>query len=157
MKDRRRLATIHAVMKLLVAWVAALALFAGTAQDAQAADACGLPKRGAATAWVDFADGSVPFWYRFARPGVIAAASNFIYPPKLRSAGAKTVYFDLYMNSRVGTPAKPTTEQETVDWAQRIFYRAVASADCAHAEHAGGVSWPTSPRHRNDRGAHEGT
>ena len=72
----------------------------------------------------------VPFWYRFARPGVIAAASNFIYPPKLRSAGAKTVYFDLYMNSRTGTPAKPTTAQETVDWAHRIFYQAVASADC---------------------------
>ena len=60
-----------------------------------------------------------------------AAASNFIYPPKLRLAGAKTIYFDLYMNSRVGTPAKPTTEQETVDWAHRIFYRAVASADCS--------------------------
>jgi hypothetical protein len=120
-----------AVRRMFLAGIIALALFAGTAQEARAADACGLPKRGAATAWVDFADGSVPFWYRFARPGVIAAASNFIYPPKLRTAGAKTVYFDLYMNSRVGTPAKPTTEQETVDWAHRIFYRAVASADCA--------------------------
>ena len=115
---------------LLVAGVAAVALFAGTAERADAADACGLPERGAATAWVDFADGSVPFWYRFARPGVIAAASNFLFPPRLRAAGAKTIYFDLYMNSRVGTPAKPTSEQETVDWAHRIFYRAVASADC---------------------------
>lgn len=118
------------VRKLLLAGVIAIALFAGTAQAAQAADACGLPTSG--TTWVDFADGSVPFWYRFARPGVVAAASNFIYPPKLRAAGAKTVYFDLYLNSRVGTPAKPTTEQEVVDWAHRIFYRAVASADCAH-------------------------
>ncbi|HEV2902592.1 MAG TPA: hypothetical protein VGW30_04965, partial [Gaiellaceae bacterium] len=117
--------------KFVLAGVVALALFAGTAQEARAADACGLPKRGAATAWVDFADGSVPFWYRFARPGIIAAASNFIYPPKLRTAGAKTVYFDLYMNSRVGTPAKPTSERETIDWAHRIFYRAVASADCS--------------------------
>src|SRR5215207_2047842 len=130
-KDRRRLATMAAVRRVFLAGVIALALFAGTAQDARAADPCGLPQRGAATAWVDFADGSVPFWYRFARPGIIAAASNFIYPPKLRSLGAKTVYFDLYMNSRVGTPAKPTTEQETVDWAHRIFYRAVASADCS--------------------------
>jgi hypothetical protein len=105
----------------------ALALFGGTAGKAEAA-ACGLPDKG--TAWVDFADGSVPFWYRFARPGVIAAASNFIYPPRLRAAGAKTVYFDLYLNSRVGTPANPTTEAETVDWAHRIFYRAVASSDC---------------------------
>jgi hypothetical protein len=119
------------VRKLLLAGVVALALFAGTAHEARAAGPCGLPERGAATAWVDFADGSVPFWYRFARPGVIAAASNFIYPPKLRTAGAKTVYFDLYMNSRTGSPAKPTTPEETVDWAQRIFYRAVASSDCA--------------------------
>lgn len=116
--------------KLVLAGITAIVLFAGTAQPAQAADACGLPTSG--TTWVDFADGSVPFWYRFARPGVVAAASNFIYPPKLRAAGAKTVYFDLYMNSRVGTPAKPTTEQEVVDWAHRIFYRAVASADCPH-------------------------
>ena len=118
------------VRKLLLAGVIAIALFAGTTQPAQAADACGLPTSG--TTWVDFADGSVPFWYRFARPGIVAAASNFIYPPKLRAAGAKTVYFDLYLNSRVGTPAKPTTEQEVVDWAHRIFYRAVASADCTH-------------------------
>ncbi|HEX7255424.1 MAG TPA: hypothetical protein VF236_05795 [Gaiellaceae bacterium] len=117
--------------RLLVGGVVAVAVFAGTAQQARAADPCGLPERGKGTAWVDFADGSVPFWYRFARPGVIAAASNFIYPPKLRAAGAKTVYFDLYLNSRAGTPAKPTTERETVDWAHRIFYRAVASAGCA--------------------------
>ena len=97
--------------RLFLAGVVALALFAGTAQEARAAAPCGLPERGDGMAWVDFADGSVPFWYRFARPGIIAAASNFIYPPKLRSAGAKTVYFDLYMNSRVGTPAKPTTER----------------------------------------------
>ncbi|HEU6443676.1 MAG TPA: hypothetical protein VFL61_01315 [Gaiellaceae bacterium] len=117
--------------RLVLAGVTALALFAGTAQEARAAGPCGLPNRGAATAWVDFADGSVPFWYRFARPGIIAAASNFIYPPKLRRAGARTVYFDLYLNSRVGDPAKPTTERETVDWAHRIFYRAVASSDCS--------------------------
>jgi len=116
------------VRRLVLAGVIAGALFAGTAQPARAADPCGLPTSG--TSWVDFADGSVPFWYRFARPGVIAAASNFIFPPRLRAAGAKTVYFDLYMNSRVGTPASPTTEREVVDWAHRIFYRAVASADC---------------------------
>ncbi len=74
----------------------------------------------------------MPFWYRFARPGVIAAASNFIFPGKLRAAGAKTVYFDLYMNNRVGTPDRPEDEATVVDWAQRIYYRAAASAGCAH-------------------------
>jgi hypothetical protein len=115
------------VRRAVLAGVIAIACFAATARPAEAA--CGLPENG--TAWIDFADGSVPFWYRFARPGVIAAASNFIFPPKLRSAGAKTVYFDLYMNSRVGRPDKPEKESVVVDWAQRIFYRAVASAGCS--------------------------
>ena len=113
----------------VLAGVIAIACVAATARPAEAADPCGLPDTG--TAWVDFADGSVPFWYRFARPGVIAAASNFIFPGKLRAAGAKTVYFDLYMNSRVGTPDKPQSEAVVVDWAQRIYFRAVASAGCS--------------------------
>ena len=32
--------------------------------------------------WLDFADGSVPFWNIFAKPGVVALASNYIFPPK---------------------------------------------------------------------------
>ena len=115
--------------KVVLAGVIAIVCFAATARPAAAADSCALPTKG--TAWVDFADGSVPFWYRFARPGVIAAASNFIYPPKLRAAGAKTIYFDLYLNSRVGTPTKPEKQEVVVDWAQRIFFRAVASSGCA--------------------------
>jgi hypothetical protein len=118
------------VRRFVLAGVIAIACFAATARPAEAADPCGLPEGG--TAWVDFADGSVPFWYRFARPGVIAAASNFIFPGKLRAAGAKTVYFDLYMNNRTGTPDRPEDEATVVDWAQRIYYRAAASAGCSH-------------------------
>jgi hypothetical protein len=122
------LASISGVRRAILAGVLAIACFAATARPAEAADACGLPEGG--TAWIDFADGSVPFWYRFARPGVIAAASNFIFPPRLRAAGAKTVYFDLYLNGRVGTPDKPQSQDVVVDWAQRIFFRAVASSGC---------------------------
>jgi hypothetical protein len=119
------------VRRYVLAGVIAAACLAAAARPApaDAASPCGLPESG--TAWIDFADGTVPFWYRFARPGVIAAASNFIYPPKLRAAGARTVYFDLYLNSRVGTPDKPEKESVVVDWAQRIFYRAVASSGCS--------------------------
>jgi hypothetical protein len=118
------------VRRFVLAGVIAVACFAATARPAEAATGpCGLPQGG--TAWVDFADGSVPFWFRFARPGVIAAASNFIFPAKLRAAGAKTIYFDLYMNSRVGTPDRPEDEAKVVDWAQRIYFRAVASTGCA--------------------------
>ena len=87
------------------------------------------PDRG--TQWVDFADGSVPFWYRFAKPGVIAAASNLLFPPQLRAGGAHTVYFDLYLNNRVGSPSKRVDPAKIEDQANRIFYRAVASSGCA--------------------------
>jgi hypothetical protein len=117
------------VKGFLVAGVAAIALLASNAQPAHAAGPCGLPSSG--TAWVDFADGSVPFWFRFARPGVIAAASNFLFPPKLRAAGAKTVYLDLYLTSRVGTPGEPLEPSDVVDWAHRMYYRAAASTGCS--------------------------
>ena len=113
--------------RAVLAGVIAIACFAATARPAEAA--CGLPENG--TAWIDFADGSVPFWYRFARPGVIAAASNFLFPPQLRAAGAKTVYWDFYLNNRVGRPDRPTDPEVARDWAQRIFFRAQASANCS--------------------------
>jgi hypothetical protein len=105
--------------------VAALAV----ASPARAADPCGIPTAG--TQWVDFADGSVPFWYRFAKPGVIAAASNLLFPPQLRAGGAHTVYFDLYLNNRVGSPSRRMDPARIEDQANRIFYRAVASTGCA--------------------------
>jgi hypothetical protein len=115
------------VRRAVLAGVIAIACFAATARPAEAA--CGLPENG--TAWIDFADGSVPFWYRFARPGVIAAASNFLFPPQLRAAGAKTIYWDFYLNNRVGQPNRPTHPDVARDWAQRIFYRAQASSNCS--------------------------
>jgi hypothetical protein len=111
----------------VVAGVVAIVCFAGFARPADAA--CDLPRSG--TAWVDFADGSVPFWYRFARPGVIAAASNFLFPAQLRAGGAKTVYFDINMNGRVGTPDRPEDEETVRDWAHRIYFRAAGSTDCS--------------------------
>src|SRR3954463_15845091 len=85
--------------------LAACAAFAAAPDRAAASATCGIPNKG--TLWVDFADGSVPFWQECARPGVIAAASNFISPEMLRSYGAKTVYFALPLIRRVGTPLEP--------------------------------------------------
>jgi hypothetical protein len=113
----------------ILAGVIAIACFAATARPAEAAGPCGLPESG--TAWIDFADGSVPFWHRFARPGVIAAASNFLFPPQLRAAGAKTIYWDFYLNNRVGRPDRPTHPEVARDWAHRIFLRAQASSACS--------------------------
>jgi hypothetical protein len=97
---------------------------------ARVAATCGLPDK--RPMWVDFGDGSVPFWDRiFRRPGLVVAASNFLMPPQLRAAGAKTVYFDLHLRTRVGTPTEPLTLSETLDWGDRMFLRAAASAGCA--------------------------
>jgi hypothetical protein len=83
-------------------------------------------------AWLDFADGSVPFWQVFAKPGVTALASNFIYPPKLRAAGAKTAYFDLYLNRRVGTTSAPADPSTIVAKANTFYEYAAKSMDCSN-------------------------
>jgi hypothetical protein len=98
--------------------------------------------------WVDFADGSVPFWRVFAKPGVVAAASNYIYPPKLRAAGAKTVYFDLHLNQRVGTPAKPADPSTIVAKAEKFYTYAAGSMDCSNpviAENELFGAWTPTP------------
>jgi hypothetical protein len=91
---------------------------------------CGLPQT--APLWVDYADGMVPFWSSiFARPGVVGAASNFIVPPQLRAKGAKTVYFDLYLVNRVGSPSKPADPSVIDARADKLFDTAAASSGCA--------------------------
>lgn len=92
--------------------------------------ACGLPQT--APLWVDYADGGVPFWSTiFARPGIVAAASSTIVPPQLRAKGAQTVYFDLYLNHRVGTPSKPADPSTIQARADKLFAAAVTSTGCA--------------------------
>jgi hypothetical protein len=115
------------VKKLLLILLAACAGFAAAPQRA-AADTCGVPEKG--TIWVDFADGSVPFWQTFARPGVIAAAANFIYPPQLRALGARTVYFDLNFRLRVGTPLEPYDPSVVINRANRLYSTAAMSSGC---------------------------
>jgi hypothetical protein len=120
------------VKRAVVLLGALLACGVGAARaDAPAALPCGLPQ--AQPLWVDYADGMVPFWSTiFARPGVVGAASNFIVPPQLRAKGAKTVYFDLYMNNRVGTPSKPADPSTIQSRADKLFDAAASSSGCDH-------------------------
>ncbi|HSC49906.1 MAG TPA: hypothetical protein VLD16_06545 [Gaiellaceae bacterium] len=113
--------------RLLVILLTVSAGFAAAPHRA-AADTCGVPDKG--TIWVDFADGSVPFWQTFARPGVIAAAANFIYPPQLRAAGAKTVYWDMNFRLRVGTPLEPYDPAVVINRANRLYSTAALSSGC---------------------------
>jgi hypothetical protein len=117
----------HVKKRLLLIVLCACAGFAAAPHRA-AAGTCGIPSKG--TLWVDFADGSVPFWQLFARPGVIAAAANFIYPPQLRAAGVKTVYWDMHFRRRVGTPLEPFDPAVVIDRANRIYSTAAMSSGC---------------------------
>ncbi len=91
---------------------------------------CVLPAK--TPVWLDFADGSVPFWNLFAKPGVVALASNLIYPPKLREAGALTAYFDLHLKRRVGTPSAPADPATIVGKANKFYDYAAQSMDCSN-------------------------
>ena len=97
---------------------------------AAANDACSLPAK--KPVWIDFADGSVPFWEQFAQPGMVDAASNFIFPPQIRARGAKTVYFDLNFTRRTGTPTEPADPAAVVDRANRFYTYASNSMGCAN-------------------------
>ena len=115
----------------MAAAAVALALAGGKGAPAQELQAdCNLFT--STPTWFDFADGSVPFWNLFARPGVTALASNLIYPPKLRAGGARTAYFDLYLNRRNGTPSAPADPATIVDKANKLYEYASQSMDCSN-------------------------
>jgi hypothetical protein len=123
------------VRRILVLGVCVLALTAAAARGGGPAAPlplpCGLPP--VQPLWVDYADGGVPFWSTiFARPGIVGAASNLLIPPQLRAKGAQTVYFDLYLNNRVGTPSKPADPTTIQARADKLFDTAVASSGCDH-------------------------
>src|SRR5213078_1291435 len=82
--------------------------------------------------WIDFADGSVPFWEEFAKPGAVAAASNFIFPPQIRARGAKTVYFDLNFTRRTGSPTEPADPSVVADRANRFYTYASNAMGCSN-------------------------
>ncbi len=112
------------VRRLLTILLAAGA-FAAASGPAAAAP-CGLPD--AKPIWIDY--GAPELVERFGRPGAIVAGSGDAYPVKARSLGAKTVYWDMYLNTRIGTPSKPADPASLPAKAERVFDFAVLSAGC---------------------------
>jgi len=100
------------------------------APGAATGDPCSLPTK--KPVWIDFADGSVPFWEEFAKPGAVAAASNFIFPPQIRARGAKTVYFDLNFTRRTGSPTEPADPSVVADRANRFYTYASNAMGCSN-------------------------
>ena len=91
-----------------------------------AAAPCGLPDQ--RPLWVDF--GAPELIARFGRPGVVVAGSGEAYPTTARAAGAKTVAWDMYLSTRVGTPMAPADPDALPARAARYFDFAVLSAGC---------------------------
>jgi hypothetical protein len=116
---------VRLVKKLLL--IIAAVLGAGLSAPAAAPAApCGLPD--VQPQWIDY--GTPELLSRFGRPGVVVAGSGADYPSKARAAGAKTVYWDMYLSTRVGTPMKPADNDGLPAKAQRVFDFAVLSAGC---------------------------
>jgi len=113
------------VKRLLLTLLAAGATFAAAPALAQAAP-CVLPSE--RPLWIDY--GVPQFEKTFAKPGVIVAGSGIGYPARMRAAGAKTIYWDMYLSSRVGTPSQPADPALLEARADRLFKFAVDSLEC---------------------------
>jgi len=112
-------------VRYLLTILLAAGAFAAASRPAAAAP-CGLPD--AKPLWVDY--GAPELLERFGRPGSVVAGAGAAYPAKARSLGAKTVYWDMYLNTRVGTPSAPAHQDLLPARAQRVFDFAVLSAGC---------------------------
>ena len=115
----------------VVLCLAALLLGAGRAAAAPGtpiwAGQCGVPT--VAPVWGDY--GWPALASIFGRPGIVVAAVVAASSRRaMRAAGAATVYFDLYLNKRVGTTTKPADPAGLADKAKTFFDFAV-EADAA--------------------------
>ncbi|HWL32976.1 MAG TPA: hypothetical protein VNP89_05175 [Gaiellaceae bacterium] len=115
-------------MRRVLTFLLAVAAFAAASDSAFAASSsCGLADT--KPLWIDY--GTPELISVFGRPGVIVAGSGVDYPTRARAAGAKTVYWDMYLSARVGTPMKPADADGLPAKAQRVFDFAVISAGCS--------------------------
>ncbi len=111
--------------RLLLTLVSVGAAFAAAPALASAAP-CVLPAQ--KPLWIDF--GAPHLERTFAKPGVIVAGSGVGYPARMRAAGAKTVFWDMYLTARVGTPSAPANPAVLAERADRLFAFAVQSLEC---------------------------
>lgn len=90
---------------------------------------CGLPS--GQPLWIDFGHGgSVPFWKLFARPGLVTATANFLYPPQIRARGGSVVYIDLNFHNEIGSPGAPLDPADVPDIANQLYDYSAASMQC---------------------------
>jgi hypothetical protein len=90
------------------------------------AGTCGLPNQ--TTTWMDF--GQPQFANLFGKPGIVISASSGTFPAQMRAAGAQTVYWDMHLNARVGTPTAPTDPSTIVARADKLYDFASSQIGC---------------------------
>jgi hypothetical protein len=113
--------------------LAAAALVLGPAGGAASslpsyAGQCGLPA--AQPIWFDYGYPTPEYNAIFGRAGVVLGASTGTYPAQMRATGAATVYFDLHLNNRIGTPTKPADPSGLAAKAKTFFSNTVAQTGC---------------------------
>lgn len=118
-------------LAVAAALIAACVLGSGPGDAATAkpvyAGTCGLPN--ATPLWMDF--GWTAFANTFGKPGVIVSGSSGDFPAQMRAAGATTVYWDMYLNKRVGQPSDPADPSTIVDKANKLYDFAAQQMGCA--------------------------
>jgi hypothetical protein len=98
-----------------------------TAVPAPYAGTCGIP----ATQPVWFEFGQPYLQPVFGKPDVVVGTSTGDWPAQMRALGAGTVYFDLNLKNRVGTPTSPTATATMPDRAQKLYTFAAQQTGCA--------------------------
>jgi hypothetical protein len=114
------------VLLLLLGALVAPAQAPAAAPAAPYAGQCGLP----ATQPIWFEFGQTYLEPLFGKPGVNLGVSTGDWPAHMRSLGTSTVYFDLNLKNRVGTPTKPTDPATMPDRAQRLYTFAAQQTGC---------------------------
>lgn len=87
---------------------------------------CGLPSR--TPLWIDF--GAPDLLPIFGRSGVIVTSSSGDFPAKVKATGAQTLYWDMHLNKRVGTPTAPANPATIEEKANRLFDYAATQTAC---------------------------
>ena len=107
--------------------LASIAAFVAVPSGRPDAGACGLPA--SSPLWVDYAGHDAPIT---PKPGlVLAVSSGTAVPAAMRQAGAATVFFDLHLNDRVGTPSAPADPSTIQAKAAKEFAFAQQVTGCA--------------------------
>ena len=115
-------------MRKLLLLLSLCALAAGFAPArAAAVDSCGRPE--GHVHWIDY--GRPEYTQIFARPGTILAVSSGDFPAQMRAAGVVTIYWDMYLNRRVGMPTAPADPAIAIAKANTLYEYAAAQTACA--------------------------